>query len=90
MTVNEKLDEIEARFDSDSAEEVIYAVPSMVKALRAVLEVHRDGGESQGYTKDGYGDIAHCCITCGSFGEYGEPYPCETVVAIIEVLGGAE
>ena len=39
MTVNEKLDEIEARFDSDSAEEVIYAVPSMVKALRDVLEL---------------------------------------------------
>ena len=42
MTVNEKLDEIEARFDSDSAEEVIYAVPSMVKALRAVLELIED------------------------------------------------
>ena len=64
-------------------------LPATMKALRAVLELHKDGGESPGYTENDYEDIAHCCTTCGSFGEYGEPYPCDTVRAITEALDGA-
>ena len=38
-------------------------VPKMAAALRAVLEVHQDGGESQGYLDDGsYGDIPHLSL----------------------------
>jgi hypothetical protein len=49
----------------------------------AVLAIHADQGESQGYLPDGgYGYIAHCCGTCGSFGEYGEPWPCATARAL--------
>ena len=63
-------------------------VPDMAAALRAVLEVHQDGGESQGYLDDGhYGDIPHCCTECGSLGEYGVPWPCATVTAIRQHLG---
>ena len=58
------------------------------KALEAVLELHKDGGESQGYLDDGsYGDMPHCCTECGSLGEYGVPYPCPTVTAIRQHLG---
>ena len=63
-------------------------VPDMAAALRAVLEVHQDGGESQGYLDDGsYGDIPHCCTECGSLGEYGVPWPCATVTAIRQHIG---
>ena len=59
------------------------------KALEAVLELHKDGGESQGYLDDGsYGDMPHCCTECGSLGEYGVPYPCPTVTAITTALNG--
>ena len=62
--------------------------PALVAALRAVLKIHQDGGESQGYTDTGtYGDMPHCCTECGSFGEYGVPYPCPTVAAIRQHLG---
>lgn len=57
-------------------------VPVLVAALRAVLAIHQDGGPSQGYTRDGYRTIDHCCTECGSFGEYGEPWPCPTVRAV--------
>ena len=64
-------------------------MPDMAAALRAVLEIHQDGGESQGYLDDGhYGDIPHCCTECGSLGEYGVPYPCPTVTAITTALNG--
>jgi hypothetical protein len=49
------------------------------EAKRRIVELHRDGGESQGYLPGGYGDMDHACITCGSFGEYGEPWPCDTL-----------
>ena len=76
---------------TEDAEFIAHArtdVPALVAALRAVLEVHQDGGESQGYLDDGhYGDIPHCCTECGSLGEYGVPYPCPTVTAIRQHLG---
>ena len=63
-------------------------VPALLDALEAVLEIHQDGGESQGYLDDGsYGDIPHCCTECGSLGEYGVPWPCPTVTAIRRHLG---
>ena len=59
------------------------------KALEAVLALHQDGGESQGYLDDGsYGDMPHCCTECGSLGEYGVPWPCPTVEAITTALNG--
>lgn len=62
-------------------------VPALVDALEAVLKVHRDGGESQGYLDNGhYGVIDHCCTECGSHGEYGTPWPCPTVKAITDAL----
>ena len=78
--------------DDADAEFIAHArtdVPDMAAALRAVLEIHQDGGESQGYLDDGsYGDIPHCCTECGSLGEYGVPYPCPTVTAITTALNG--
>lgn len=44
-----------------------------------IKELHKDGGRSQGYLQDGsYGEIEHACNVCGTFGEYGEPWPCPT------------
>ena len=64
-------------------------VPALLDALEAVLEIHQDGGESQGYLDDGsYGDMPHCCTECGSLGEYGVLWPCPTVEAITTALGG--
>ena len=64
-------------------------VPALVDALEAVLAIHRDGGESQGYLDNGhYGVIDHCCTECGSHGEYGTPWPCPTVKAVADALGG--
>lgn len=50
--------------------------------IAEAAKLHRNGGTSQGYTEDGYGYIENCCETCGSFGEYGEEWPCETAVAL--------
>lgn len=64
-------------------------VPALLDALEAVLEIHQDGGESQGYLDDGsYGDMPHCCTECGSLGEYGVLWPCPTVEAITTALEG--
>lgn len=64
-------------------------VPALVDALEGVLAIHRDGGESQGYLDNGhYGVIDHCCTECGSYGEYGTPWPCPTVTAITTTLEG--
>ena len=64
---------------------LIAAAPALAAAVRDVLALHTDGGQSQGYTDDtpgGYGYIDHCCTECGSFGEYGKPWPCPTVRAL--------
>lgn len=58
------------------------AVLAVVEAHRRLLAIHADGGRSQGYTATGYGYIDHCCETCGAFGEYGHPWPCDTVRAL--------
>lgn len=60
-------------------------------ALERVKALHHDAGESQGYTPEvrgGYGTIPHCCASCGTFGEYGEPWPCATIQAIEGDLTG--
>lgn len=76
--------------DMDNAEFIAAArttVPALLDALEAVLEIHQDGGESQGYLDDGsYGDMPHCCTECGSLGEYGVLWPCPTVEAITTAL----
>lgn len=62
-------------------------VPALLDALEAMLEIHQDGGESQGYLDGGsYGDMPHCCTECGSLGEYGVLWPCPTVEAITTAL----
>ncbi len=58
-----------------------HALTELAVRLSDVIELHRDAGESQGYTENGYGYIPHACGTCGSFGEYGEPWPCATFLA---------
>lgn len=78
-------------FPDDADAEFIAAarttVPTLLDALEAVLAIHRDGGESQGYLDNGhYGVIDHCCTECGSHGEYGTPWPCPTVKAITDAL----
>jgi len=50
----------------------------MLTALKAIMELHQDRGASQGYTDSGYGVLDHCCGECGTFGEYGEEWPCAT------------
>jgi len=66
-------------------------VPALLDALEAVLEIHQDGGESQGYLDGGsYGDMPHCCTECGSLGEYGVLWPCPTVEAITTALEAAK
>jgi len=47
-------------------------------ALLQIMDMHGDAGASQGYTDSGYGVIEHCCNLCGTFGEYGEEWPCAT------------
>ena len=75
-------------WDREFIAHAITDVPDMAAALRAVLETHQDGGESQGYLDDGsYGDLPNCCTECGSLGEYGVPYPCPTVEAIRRHIG---
>ena len=54
--------------------------------IAEAISLHADAGISQGYTANGYGDIQDCCDSCGTFGEYGVPFPCETLRA----LSGAE
>lgn len=50
-----------------------------VAATRRIIDLHSDGGSSQGYTESGYDVMQHACETCGSFGEYGVPWPCPTL-----------
>lgn len=82
--------EVACDLAAEDAEFIAHArtdVPDMAAALRAVLEIHQDGGESQGYTDTGtYDFMPHCCTECGSLGEYGVPYPCPTVTAIRQHL----
>ena len=88
MTAREWLDAVEARAidgardcgcDDPRSHADIDALPALVAALRAVLEVHADDGE-------GY------CIDC-EMGPYYAlepmPHPCPTVAAIDTHLGGA-
>lgn len=66
-------------------------VPVLLSELEAaqarldkVRALHQrcDDGE-QGYRPDGsYGTVAPCCKTCGSYGEYTEPWPCATARAL--------
>lgn len=51
-----------------------------MQEIELILELHSNAGRSQGHDKETgkYGWIENCCKTCGTFGEYGEPWPCET------------
>ncbi|HEY8664630.1 MAG TPA: DUF6221 family protein [Propionibacteriaceae bacterium] len=53
-------------------------------AKRALVELHSDGGQSDGYTGAGYGGVDHACLECGSFGEYGVAWPCSTLRALAQ------
>lgn len=70
------------KMDMVNAEAVLRAAwPILSAPLR---ELHEDAGPSQGYTESGYGEIEHCCGTCGTHGEYGEEWPCPPMQTIIE------
>jgi hypothetical protein len=82
-------DEREARMDDGSPAPIGMWDPERVlaecEAKRRIVEEHGDGGESQGYLADEdwrYGYMPHACETCGSFGEYGTPWPCRTLRAL--------
>lgn len=78
---HERMDAIDARGDAA----FIGRAEKAEAALERVKALHHDAGESQGYTPDvrgGYGMIPHCCASCGTFGEYGEQWPCATIQAI--------
>lgn len=57
----------------------------LMESLQEVLDLHRDGGPSQGYGNDGYGYLEHACAECGTFGEYGVEWPCETYRLVQQV-----
>ena len=57
----------------------------LMESLQEVLDLHRDGGPSQGYVNDGYGYLDHACTECGTFGEYGVEWPCETYRLVQQV-----
>ncbi len=73
-----------------TADEVAEMIARARQSERATITadlraIHQDGGESQGYdmTRGGeYGDLPHCCTECGTFGEYGIPWPCPTLRAL--------
>lgn len=59
-------------------------MPDITKARKELGEIitrHLDNGGSQGDTDNGCGFIDHCCATCGSFGEYGVAWPCDTYLS---------
>lgn len=96
--LTDRLDEYEARVTRSrlgrsvwrETDDDLRAISKTVGALRAVLDLHRDAGPSQGYGanfKGGYGEFAHCCGTCGAHGEYGVEWPCPTVQAVADALG---
>ena len=62
-------------------------LPQALGALQAILNRHRNGGPSQGYTKGGYDEIENACTECGAIGEYGVAWPCPTVRAIQNAIG---
>ena len=64
------------------SEKTDHVITVLSRRLAQVIELHRDAGPSQGYIGDGYGWIDHACSECGSFGEYGEPWPCATYRAV--------
>lgn len=57
------------------------------QTLVEIQKLHSDGGASQGYTENGYGYYEHTCETCGTFGEYGVAWPCETRKLVDQLLG---
>ncbi len=81
----------DAEFVAHAREDVPFLLSELEAAqarLDKVRALHQrcDDGE-QGYRPDGgYGTVAPCCETCGSYGEYTEPWPCATA----RVLGLGE
>ena len=49
-----------------------------LQLLQDAIDLHQDGGPSQGYVNGGYGTMEHACTECGTFGGYGIPWPCRT------------
>ena len=78
----DRLAELPTDIDEHIARHDPARVLAECEAKRRIVEGHRDGGESQGYLPDRYGDMDHACTTCGTFGEYGEPWPCSTLRAL--------
>jgi uncharacterized protein DUF6221 len=50
------------------------------EAKRRIVEEHSDGGKSQGFNhRLDYVYFEHACDRCGAHGEYGVPWPCDTL-----------
>lgn len=64
-------------------------VLAWVAGMRDIVALHADDGESQVYGDfpGGYGTYEHCCDTCGTFGEYGVPWPCPTLRHLAAAVG---
>lgn len=93
MTISEFLAE-QKRLTEDGRTVFTSDVLRVIAAVEAVMMLHTDGGSSQGYFKEGdrweYTSREHCCVTCGTHGEYGVEWPCPTIRAIEAALIGGE
>ena len=75
-----QLDATEARAHWDPARALRW-----VAATRRVVAAHRQV-DGQGYTDTGYDIMPSVCATCGTFDEYGVPWPCNTLRALASVF----
>lgn len=62
-----------------------------IAAKWEIIALHADGGKSQGYADGGEFVVhEHACTECGAFGEFGEPWPCETLFLLATPYDGHE
>jgi hypothetical protein len=77
----------------DDAEFIVHAradVPKLVAALRAVLDLHKLVEIPDPRDEPGQPEYYGTDRACGHCGRWGDDYPCETVQAITEALGGTD
>ena len=58
----------------------------LVEFAESIRDAHYNAGKSQGYFNHGYDSYKYCCAECGSFGEYGVEWPCETYQQAVKAL----
>lgn len=77
LSILDQLDRLE-----DTASQAVADQEAAQLQLDTVRELHKPDGASLGSTSTGYGMIDQCCAQCGTKGEYGEEWPCETARAV--------